>query len=148
MAALRWSDVKVTERKGSLLVRSGKGNKERTIDLTKSLRHAFLEHRYERNRGKDKPVFENWRGAGLSVRGIQDIIERLAASTRIGKRIGLDGCTAHTLRHTCADWLLNEVGLSVPEVSEILGHSDLKTTMIYLAPHKGRLADRMAAIDG
>jgi hypothetical protein len=25
---------------------------------------------------------------------------------------------------------------------------DLKTTMIYLAPHKGRLADRMAAIEG
>jgi site-specific recombinase XerD len=148
MAALRWSDVKITERKGSLLVRHGKGNKQRAIDLTKSLRHAFLEHRYEKNRGKDKPVFENAHGVGLSVRGIQDIVERLAATTRIGKRIGLDGCTVHTLRHTCAAWLLNEVGLSVPEVAEILGHSDLKTTMIYLAPHKGRLADRMAAIEG
>ncbi len=43
--------------------------------------------------------------------------------------------------------LLNEVGLSVPEVAEILGHSDIKTTMIYLAPHKGKLADRMASIE-
>jgi site-specific recombinase XerD len=43
--------------------------------------------------------------------------------------------------------LLNEVGLSVPEVAEILGHSDIKTTMIYLAPHKGKPADRMASIE-
>jgi integrase/recombinase XerC len=147
LAALAWSDVKVGERKGTLTVRQGKGNKQRVVDLTKSLRHAFLEHGYERHRGKDKPVFEGQRD-GLSVRGIQDIIERYAAITRVGKRVGLDGCTAHTLRHTCADWLLNEVGLSVPEVAEILGHSDIKTTMIYLAPHKGRLADRMATIEG
>ena len=113
MAALKWSDVKISERKGTVLVRHGKGNKERTVDLTKSLRHAFLEHGYQRHRGKDKPVFDGQRG-GLSVRGIQDIVERLAGITRLGKRVGLDGCTVHTLRHTCADWLLNEVGLSVP----------------------------------
>jgi integrase len=147
MAALKWSDVKISERKGTLTVRHGKGNKERTVDLTKSLRNAFLEHGYQRHRGQDKPVFAGQRG-GLSVRGIQDLVERLAGITRLGKRVGLDGCTVHTLRHTCADWLLNEVGLSVPEVAEILGHSDLKTTMIYLAPHQGRLADRMAAIEG
>jgi integrase/recombinase XerC len=147
MASLRWSDVKISERKGELRVRHGKGNKERTVDLTKTLRNAFLEYGYQRHHGKDKAVLEGQRGP-LSVRGIQDIVERLAAITRVGKRIGLEGCTVHTLRHTCADWLLNEVNLSVPEVAEILGHSDLKTTMVYLAPHKGRLADRMAAIEG
>lgn len=146
LAALAWSDVKISERKGSLTVRQGKGNKQRVIDLTKSLRHAFLEHGYERHRGKDRPVFDGQRG-GLSVRGIQDIIERYAGIARVGKRVGIE-CTAHTLRHTCADWLLNEQGLSVPEVAEILGHTDIKTTMIYLAPHKGRLSDRMAAIEG
>jgi site-specific recombinase XerD len=149
LAALLWSDVRISERKGKLTIRQGKGNKQREVDLTKSLRHAFLEHGYERHRGKDRPVFDGQRtDRPLSVRGIQDIIERYAASARVGKRVGLDGCTAHTLRHTCADWLLNEVGLSVPEVAEILGHSDIKTTMIYLAPHKGRLADRMASVEG
>jgi len=147
MAALKWSHVKVGDRKGSIVVR-GKGDKERSIDLTKSLRHAFLEHRYERNRGRDRPVLENAHGGGLSVRGIQDIVARLAAVARVGKRVGLEGCTVHTLRHTCADWLLNEQGLSVPEVAEVLGHQDIKTTQIYLVPHRGRLADRMAAIEG
>jgi integrase len=147
LAALIWSDVKISERKGTLTVRHGKGNRQRVVDLTKSLRHAFLEHGYERHRGKDRPVFDGQRG-GLSVRGIQDIIERYASTARVGKRVGIEGCTAHTLRHTCADWLLNEEGLSVPEVAEILGHGDIKTTMIYLAPHKGRLADRMSNIEG
>ena len=138
--------MKVSERKGEMRV-EGKGKKERTVNLTKTLRHAFLEDGYQRHRGQDRPVLEGQRG-GLSVRGLQDIVERLARITRVGKRVGLDGCTAHTLRHTCADWLLNEVGLSVPEVAEILGHSDLKTTMIYLTPHQGRLAQRMAEIEG
>ena len=101
MAALLWSDVKISERKGEMRV-EGKGNKERTVNLTKTLRHAFLEHGYQRHRGKDRPVLEGQRG-GLSVRGLQDIVERLARITRVGKRVGLDGCTAHTLRHTCAD---------------------------------------------
>jgi len=33
-------------------------------------------------------------------------------------------------------------------VAEILGHTDIKTRMIYLDRHKGRLADRMTAIAG
>src|SRR6185437_6956258 len=88
LAALRWPDVKLSERKGQLTVRRGKGNTQRVVDLTKSLRNAFLEHGYERHRGKDRPVFDGRNGA-LSVRGIQDIIERYAGITRIGKRVGL-----------------------------------------------------------
>jgi integrase/recombinase XerC len=147
MADLLWSDVKISERKGELRVRHGKGNKERTVPLTGTLRNAFLEYGYQRHHGKDKAVLEGQRGP-LSIRGIQDIVERLAAITRVGKRVGLDRCTVHTLRHTCADWLLNEKGMSVPDVQEILGHDDPKTTMGYLTPHAGRLADRMAAIEG
>jgi site-specific recombinase XerD len=146
MASLKWARVKITERKGEMRI-EGKGKKERIVPLTKALRHAFLEHGYERHKGKDKPVFDGQRG-GLSIRGIQDIIERYGRTTRVGKRIGLDGFSVHSLRHTCADWLLNEQGMSVPDVAEILGHSDYKTTMEYLRPHHGRLADRMAAIEG
>ena len=46
------------------------------------------------------------------------------------KRAGIDGATAHTLRHTHATRLIQH-GLSLYEVKEILGHSDIKTTMRY-----------------
>jgi integrase len=49
---------------------------------------------------------------------------------RAFKRAGLEGCSAHTLRHTHATRLIQH-GLNLYEVKEILGHSDIKTTMRY-----------------
>jgi integrase len=46
------------------------------------------------------------------------------------KRAGLQNCRVHTLRHTHASRLIQN-GMSVYEVREILGHSDIKTTMRY-----------------
>ena len=45
-------------------------------------------------------------------------------------RAGLQNCRVHTLRHTLASRLIQN-GMSVYEIREILGHSDLKTTMRY-----------------
>jgi site-specific recombinase XerD len=36
----------------------------------------------------------------------------------------------HSLRHTFASWLVQK-GVSIYEVSKLLGHSDIKTTQIY-----------------
>lgn len=49
---------------------------------------------------------------------------------RIFDRVGLHDCSYHTLRHTLASRLVQN-GLSVYEVKEILGHTDIKTTMRY-----------------
>ena len=46
------------------------------------------------------------------------------------KRAGLRDCRIHTLRHTHASRLIQN-GMSVYEVKEILGHSDIKTTLRY-----------------
>ena len=46
------------------------------------------------------------------------------------ERAGIEGCTAHTLRHTHATRLIQN-GLNLYEVKEILGHADIQTTMRY-----------------
>ena len=46
------------------------------------------------------------------------------------KRAGLTGCTVHTFRHTHASRLIQN-GLPIYEVKEILGHTDITTTMRY-----------------
>jgi integrase len=46
------------------------------------------------------------------------------------QRTGLRDCRIHTLRHTHASRLVQN-GMSVYEVKEILGHSDIKTTLRY-----------------
>jgi site-specific recombinase XerD len=46
------------------------------------------------------------------------------------RNAGLQDCRIHTLRHTHASRLIQN-GLSVYEVREVLGHTDIKTTMRY-----------------
>jgi integrase len=46
------------------------------------------------------------------------------------RKAGLSDCRIHTLRHTHASRLIQN-GLSVYEVREVLGHTDIKTTMRY-----------------
>jgi len=57
----------------------------------------------------------------------------------VRRRAGLDreGVTLHTLRHTFASLLLQE-GCDLASIRDMLGHTDLATTSIYLqvsAPH-------------
>jgi integrase len=67
-------------------------------------------------------VFCNWNGdaRGYSAMSIRKAIQRA----------GLRDCRIHTLRHTHASRLVQN-GMSVYEVKEILGHSDIKTTLRY-----------------
>jgi len=46
------------------------------------------------------------------------------------KRANIEGCTVHTFRHTHATRLIQN-GLSIYEVKEILGHTDINTTLRY-----------------
>lgn len=67
-------------------------------------------------------VFQNRKGG---PRGYAALAIRRAI-----KRAGLNDCTIHTLRHTLATRLIQN-GMSIYEVREILGHTDIKTTMRY-----------------
>ena len=63
----------------------------------------------------------------------------LRPSDGVCRRAGLDreGVTLHTLRHTLASLLLQE-GCDLVSIRDMLGHSDLATTSVYLqvsAPH-------------
>lgn len=49
---------------------------------------------------------------------------------KIFNRAGLEDCSFHTLRHTLASKLIQN-GMNIYEVKEILGHTDIKTTMRY-----------------
>jgi integron integrase len=61
----------------------------------------------------------------LHESGLQKAVKQAVRLTRIGKRVG-----CHTLRHSFATHLLI-ASYDIRTVQELLGHKDVKTTMIY-----------------
>jgi integrase/recombinase XerD len=65
-------------------------------------------------------------GSQYSIRGISWVMRENLKKTNITKKVNL-----HTLRHTYATHLLEE-GLNIVTLKDLLGHTEITTTMIYL----------------
>ena len=113
----------------------GKGRKERLIyissDEVMGLLSEYLLTRYEYY--PDGPeVFLNRFKSRLSVHSIGSIFKRYCKLAGISRHF-----TPHCLRHTMATMLM-ENGADIRSVQEILGHSRISTTEIYLTVSRRR----------
>lgn len=106
----------------------GKGSKERIVYLSSGLLiDAMLEYARIRNDLKvdSDYFFVGWRRKRMSEESVRAKIASISKKT-LGKRI-----TPHMFRHTFATALL-EKKVDIRYIQEVLGHSSIKTTMIYL----------------
>lgn len=139
LTGLKWEDFS----RGRDVVRVlGKGNKERSVPVTKAARGALEFYRAAgaalgfAARG---PLLLSLRGAPLGRRTVQKAVEaRLRAQGRSGK------ASPHVLRHSFATHLLDN-GADLLAVKEMLGHASLSTTQKYTHVSVQRLKDVMAA---
>lgn len=113
---------------GSILVRQGKGSKDRYVPVHPALAGILRRYVDERRLAGKRcaEVFTSVRrDEGLSVDGLRQVIVSLQKAPT--PRFHL-----HTLRHTFATLML-EGGCDIYSLSRMMGHSDIKTTTIYLA---------------
>jgi site-specific recombinase XerD len=127
LAGLRLRDVESSERKGQVLVRSGKGSKQRTVPLNVDVRRALEAYLKVRPSTKDDHVFIGQRDVGLKSQAIENVVKKYA------DRAGLSDVTPHTLRHSMAKHLL-EAGEDLVTVGRLLGHERIETTARYTTP--------------
>lgn len=139
LASLRVSDLEISERRGWLRVREGKGSKAREIPLDSKARQAISNYLEERPQDGSERLFLGQRGP-LSEAGINYLVGKYAYQAK------LEDCTSHTLRHTFAKNLV-DAGTSLDQVATLLGHESLDTTRVYTRPSKRDLekAVRQAA---
>jgi len=102
----------------SLIVRAGKGKKDRMIPLTHDV--AARLHQFIKTKGPDERVF------GLSPESLGMKVKQLAV------KAGLNNLHTHTLWHKFATDVL-ESGTNIKVLQSLMGHENLNTTEVYLS---------------
>ena len=113
----------IDSKRNIIVVRGGKGKKDRTTLLSKKLLHMLREY-YRQYRPKEY-LFEGQSGGKYSIKSIQKTFNAALKKSGIRKK-----ATVHSLRHSFATHLL-ERGTDLRYIQELLGHNSSKTTEIY-----------------
>jgi site-specific recombinase XerD len=137
---LRLSDASLSERKGELVVRSGKGGTYRAVPLNLDARRALTAYRSVRPQTVDTHLFVGQHGSGLTPRSVEKLVAKYA------RLAGLEGVTPHTLRHTFGKHAL-DAGADLVTVSRLLGHQRLETTALYTTPSATDLENAVTRLE-
>jgi site-specific recombinase XerD len=161
--ALRWQDIEYKERKGSVLIRAGKGNKARSVPLNGSARSALADYAAMQfscasdakvvsmawsnlsQKQKREPLWLSQKGKKLSTSAIGRMFMALVNDCAVRQLMPAD-TTPHTLRHTFAHRYLDQNPGDLIGLARILGHESLETTRVYLGLTADDLAKRIEQI--
>lgn len=114
---LRWKDI-IWEA-GVAYLRDSKANRPRVLVLSDSVLEILEERKKRLNPGEDERVFKH-----------SDSEFRRAFKKAL-RQAGLDeSIRIHDLRHTFASWLALK-GVNIQYIKELLGHSQITTTLRY-----------------
>lgn len=130
----------------TITIREGKGGKDRCIPLGELMKRGLLQYINEY-----QPIDFLFYGAAgknhcYSTKSIQNILKKAIENAQILK----PKASVHTLRHSFATHLL-ENGTNIVKIQQLLGHSDIKTTMIYtrlVNAHFGKVVSPLDSLYG
>ncbi len=126
LSSLNINDLDLSDR--SLIVRSGKGGKDRALPIGGKAVAAidkWLQLRPKMSTDTDTALFVTAKGRRLGQRSIQSRLSQWCKKKGVQEHVH-----PHMLRHSFASHLL-ESSQDLRAVQELLGHSNISTTQIY-----------------
>ncbi len=131
----------IDSRRMLILVRQGKGRKDRYVMLSKRLLEVLRDY-WRAARPAGSYMFP---GSGRSGHIVRSTVQR--AAKRAAKKAGISKLVTPTvLRHCFATHLL-EAGADIREIQLLLGHSSIQTTSRYLRVSRRHIASLTSPLD-
>ena len=140
LLALQLVDVDLEA--GALLVRAGKGGKDRYVPVHRKLRYILKRYLAERGRvGRTVPQLfvSSTRDRPASYKTLGSVCRTLSEATGVK-------FTPHCLRHTFGSVAI-EQRMGLVQLKEIMGHSSITSTMVYLRMSPEGLRDSLDRIE-
>lgn len=122
-------DVDLSDRKGMLVVRAGKGNKERILPLNVEARRSIQKYIEERT-DTHPALFVSNRQQRISIRSVQHLMEK-------------HGHNAHKMRHSFITGLVR-AGEDISVIQSLSGHSSADMILRYSMPS---IEDKQEAVE-
>ncbi len=131
ITALKVRDVLLDPGHAALIVRQGKGGKERGVDVGAALREHLTDYlawkdSLGESTGPDALLFPSPRGGPLSRQAVYLMFKRMARAAEIPERFSIHSC-----RHTYASMLYRASRFNLRLVQRQLGHASIRTTQVY-----------------
>jgi integrase/recombinase XerC len=130
--ALKWVDIDLNN--GILLVRKGKGNKQRQLFLNDRLLKTLKRYRRSMVTAESAPVFCSYSAArprhappyALTLPVLEEIVRNVARDASITTKV-----TPIILRHTFATHMY-DAEVPLYDIKEMMGHNNKTETTIYI----------------
>jgi len=130
---LNWTDINLS--KSSVIIRRGKGGKDRLIPLHKEVSRLLDEYLEKRLPLKTDALIIGEQGRRMGNCSFVNLLKMYLSLSGLKRK----GYTAHSFRHSFATHLV-EAGVDLFKVQKLLGHASLDTTKIYINFNSSQMA--------
>lgn len=137
---IRLNPKDIDSAKLRIRIRDGKGGKERYVILSETLLEVLRRY-FEKYRPGRWLFYASTPERPMHPRSVERMIKETALRAGLKQRI-----SPHTLRHCFATHLL-ERGTNLVYIQELLGHTSLKTTMVYTRVSPRALSKVISPLD-
>lgn len=122
LCSLKISDINFDTL--AVMVRQGKGNKQRTVYISELANKHLVEYLTSRNVNGDYLFYNKWQEP-MNTGGVRHLLNVIAERARV------TNVHPHRFRRTFATGMANR-GMDIQEIARLLGHSSLNTTLKYV----------------